>query len=139
MGKLTVKNDKGNTISKTQFGRADIKMLKAGGMVDFGNDLKAAATDSLKKCASLLGIASDVYGKQEFKQEAGMVVQPDKTQPEPEFAHSEPVIQRGEVIEDHVCTGKNCGNDISAQEAHYSIKIYGKKLCRNCQALAKNK
>jgi predicted glycosyltransferase involved in capsule biosynthesis len=34
--------------------------------LDFGNDLKAAATDAFKKCASLLGVASDVYESDEF-------------------------------------------------------------------------
>ena len=37
-------------------------------MLDYGNDLKAAATDALKKCASELGIASDIYGSEEFKE-----------------------------------------------------------------------
>ena len=32
-----------------------------------GNDLKAATTDALKKCASELGIASDIYAPNEFK------------------------------------------------------------------------
>lgn len=73
LGKLTVKDKKGLTISKTQFGRADIKFQKGKPhkpefMVDFGNDLKAATTDALKKCASEFGIASDIYGKNEFKE-----------------------------------------------------------------------
>lgn len=44
-----------------------------------------------------------------------------------------------EEIEDHVCFGKGCGNDITKQEAEYSKKIYGKPLCRSCQKLAKRK
>jgi len=71
-----------NTIKKVQFGRAEVKWLMTGkypdrkkkiddftGMpipLDFGNDLKAAATDAFKKCASLLGVASDVYEADEF-------------------------------------------------------------------------
>ena len=35
--------------------------------LDLGNDLKAATTDALKKCASELGIASDIYAPNEFK------------------------------------------------------------------------
>lgn len=69
-GRLTIKNRKGEPmIIKEQFGRADIK-FKRGTQIplDYGNDLKAAATDALKKCASELGIASDVYGKNEFKE-----------------------------------------------------------------------
>lgn len=69
LGRLTVRNNKGQEIIKTQFGRADVKYKRGTKeQLDFGNDLKAAATDALKKCASELGIASDVYGKNEFKQ-----------------------------------------------------------------------
>ncbi|MEM3335440.1 MAG: Rad52/Rad22 family DNA repair protein [Thermoplasmata archaeon] len=51
-------------IKKEQFGGADIKKdSKTGKVIDIGDDLKAAASDSLKKCASMLGIASDVYWK----------------------------------------------------------------------------
>lgn len=67
-GRLTIRTQNGQTIIKEQFGRADIKASKGGGFLDYGNDLKAATTDALKKCASELGIASDVYGKEEFKQ-----------------------------------------------------------------------
>jgi len=34
--------------------------------LDLGNDFKAAATDALKKCASLMGIGADVYEVDEF-------------------------------------------------------------------------
>ena len=34
--------------------------------LDFGNDMKAAVSDALKKCASLWGIAADVYESDEF-------------------------------------------------------------------------
>lgn len=69
-------------IKKTQFGRADVKWqteTKAGVKskkldsftnaplpLDFGNDMKSAVSDCLKKCASLLGIAADVYEADEF-------------------------------------------------------------------------
>lgn len=69
LGRLTVRTKSGATIVKEQFGRADLKKKKDGtGYVDYGNDLKSATTDALKKCASELGIASDVYGKNEFKE-----------------------------------------------------------------------
>ena len=68
-GRLTVKDREGKPmIIKEQFGRADIKFKRGTETpLDYGNDLKAAATDALKKCASELGIASDIYGKNEFK------------------------------------------------------------------------
>lgn len=69
LGKLTVKDDLGHQISKSQNGRKDVAYKKDGsGYLDLGNDYKASSTDCLKKCASLLGIASDIYGKQEFRE-----------------------------------------------------------------------
>jgi len=59
-GRLTIKDHKnGYTIGKSQFGTHE----RASG-VPLGDTLKAAGTDALKKCASLLGIALDVYWKQ---------------------------------------------------------------------------
>ncbi len=49
-------------IIKGQYGGADIKFNKnTGNPVSIADDLKAAASDCLKKCASMLGIAGDVY------------------------------------------------------------------------------
>jgi hypothetical protein len=93
LGRLSVRV-KDKTIVKEQFGRSDIafktipiyddngrqvyetgkdgkqkaKRIQTNEPLDLGNDLKAAATDALKKCASQLGIASDIYGPDEFKQ-----------------------------------------------------------------------
>ena len=86
LGRLTVRTGE-TVIVKEQFGRADCKKKKDGtGYLDFGNDLKAATTDALKKCASELGIASDIYGKNEFKEikltevsdEMGELTKPEK-------------------------------------------------------------
>jgi len=68
LGRLTVRSGE-KTIIKEQFGRVEIKKKKADGLpLDLGNDLKAATTDALKKCASELGIASDIYAKEDFKE-----------------------------------------------------------------------
>ena len=54
-------------ITKEQFGRAEVKYKKnSKETLDFGNDLKAAATDSLKKCASMFGLFADVYAPDDF-------------------------------------------------------------------------
>jgi hypothetical protein len=84
LGRLTIKNEQGVAmIVKEQFGRADVKFKKGTEIpIDYGNDLKAASTDALKKCASELGIASDIYGKNEFKEIK--VVKKDKTDDEKE-------------------------------------------------------
>lgn len=54
-GELTVRV-KDRVITKGQYGGADIK----GNIAD---SLKAAASDSLKKCASMIGISADLYWK----------------------------------------------------------------------------
>tara|TARA_R110000796_G_scaffold120506_3_gene234665 strand:+ start:2682 stop:3356 length:675 start_codon:yes stop_codon:yes gene_type:complete len=73
-GELTCRTA-GKTIVKHQFGRVDIKFRTSwengkktvtDQPLDLGNDLKAATTDALKKCASELGIAADIYSPQEF-------------------------------------------------------------------------
>jgi len=80
LGRLTVKDSNGNEIFKEQFGRADVKFktmpdpkdskkrIRTDKYLDYGNDLKAATTDALKKCAAEFGIASDIYGKNEFQE-----------------------------------------------------------------------
>lgn len=70
-GTLTVRVVDGSQIveiKKTQFGRAEVKMKKNtdNEPLDFGNDMKAATSDCLKKCASLFGIAADIYETDEF-------------------------------------------------------------------------
>lgn len=68
LGKLTLRLE-GQEIVKMQYGRADIKFKKGTQIpLDIGNDFKAAATDSLKKCASEFGVAQDVYSADDFRQ-----------------------------------------------------------------------
>ena len=57
LGKLSC-----NGISKQQFGNSKITVSKKGEVVSIGDDLKAAASDSLKKCASMFGVALHLYG-----------------------------------------------------------------------------
>ena len=75
-GRLTVYVD-GGVLVKEQFGRCDVKYKTeynptthkkepTGKFLDFGNDMKGAASDALKKCASELGLFRDVYHKEDF-------------------------------------------------------------------------
>ena len=71
-GKLTCRSN-GRTIVKMQYGNKDIAFKKnkpqtAENVLSIGNDLKSASTDALKKCASEIGIASDIYNKEDFKE-----------------------------------------------------------------------
>jgi len=67
-GKLTCRV--GNrAIVKMQFGNKDIMYRKGTDEpLSLGNDMKAAATDALKKCAAEIGIAADIYNKQDFRE-----------------------------------------------------------------------
>ena len=70
--KLTVKDRSGHSVSKTAFGSSEVKKTKSGEIIDLADDFKAAASDALKKCASMLGICLDVYSGK-FSQPKGQV------------------------------------------------------------------
>ncbi len=83
-GELTVRL-RGHTITKGQYGGADIKLNRGSGEpVSIADDLKAAASDCLKKCASMLGIAGDVY----WKDLDNWGVEEEKPQLKPAYAHN---------------------------------------------------
>lgn len=87
-GRLTC-NSNGKTIVKMQYGNKDIvyktepvlddngnpvldgngrqKRKPSNQPLSIGNDMKAAATDCLKKCAAEIGIAADIYNKEDFR------------------------------------------------------------------------
>lgn len=67
LGRLTIIDplSKNVIVAKEQFGSSDIKTDSSGAEVDYADDFKAAATDALKKCASLLGVAADIYADDE--------------------------------------------------------------------------
>lgn len=63
-------------LRKSSFGGSDVKVFakgeNAGMAMDVGDDLKAATSDLLKKCASMFGICSDLYGKRETNENSGI-------------------------------------------------------------------
>lgn len=64
MGELTVTLD-GRTVVRQQFGSQKVKRSRSSGTpLDIGFDLKGAATDALKKCASLIGVALYLWKKE---------------------------------------------------------------------------
>lgn len=75
IGKLTGRTNNG-TIVKTQAGGAKVKyhtkfengkkVSDKTRMLNYGNDVKAAITDALKKCAADMGVARDIYYANEF-------------------------------------------------------------------------
>ena len=110
LGKLTCRSN-GRAIIKNQFGRKEIICKKGTDIpLDLGNDLKAATTDALKKCANEIGIAADVYSPNEFKE---IKVVDEKTKPE--LLPSTPEWQ------DALMALMNNGYTIEQVEQKYSI------------------
>jgi len=67
-GRLTCRSN-GAKIVKMQYGNKDIMFKKnTSTPLSIGNDMKAAATDCLKKCAAEIGIAADIYNPEEFRE-----------------------------------------------------------------------
>jgi len=67
-GRLTVKTA-GKAIVKEDFGNKEIICKRGTDQpLSIGNDLKAAATDCLKRCAAQIGIAADIYSAEEFRE-----------------------------------------------------------------------
>lgn len=64
LGELTVTVN-GQTVTRQQFGSQKIKRSRSSGTpLDIGFDLKGAATDALKKCASLIGVGLYLWKKE---------------------------------------------------------------------------
>ena len=69
-GRLTVHLSNTFSLKKESFGSAEIKRYATTkAIIDIGNDLKTAQADALKKAASLLGVAQDIYFANEFEEE----------------------------------------------------------------------
>ena len=98
-GKLTCRVN-GKSIIKTQFGCKEIMMRKGTNEpLNLGNDFKSATTDALKKCSAEIGIAGDIYGKDEFKEIE--VIQDDLS------AESVHTSKEKERVEKHIINANN--------------------------------
>lgn len=144
-GKLTCTSN-GRTIVKMQFGNKDIaykteKVFNDDGTpkmitdrygkekqetrpsetpLSIGNDLKAAATDALKKCAAELGIAADVYNPLEFR-EINVDTSLEDTQRTQEYDRIKYHIENSQDVEELMMVSE-------LYEANNLAKEYAKKL-----------
>jgi hypothetical protein len=82
-GRLTITNPStGVSVTREQYGRKDVAFKKGTNEpMDFGNDMKAAASDALKKCASQFGLFNDIYRDNELV-EIKIVSNEEKEEPE---------------------------------------------------------
>lgn len=95
-GNLTIYGPDSVVRSIQQYGSAEVKLHsrgdRAGRPVDIGDDYKAAGSDALKKCASLIGVANDIY----FKDWGAF--QDNRTDAEPEV----PIVKPAAVVPESV-------------------------------------
>lgn len=104
LGRLTA-----GGISKTQFGSSAITRAKqTREAVSLADDLKAAATDSLKKCATMLGVGLHLYGARQPTPNGRSSNAPAKVTP----------IDRNRA--DH---GNNSNGRLSAKQHQYAISL----------------
>jgi recombination DNA repair RAD52 pathway protein len=85
-GKLSVYFSPEVKITKSSFGGSQVKKDRDGNALDVADDLKAASSDALKKAASMLGVAADIYFPQMDRLE-------DKTEETAKQAFSESVSE----------------------------------------------
>ncbi len=137
LGRLTVRV--GDTvINKEQFGRSDIKFRTAWENnqkvttkqpLDIGNDLKAASTDAMKKCATQLGFFSDVYYSDDFK-DLEIVSEDDKKQ--------KAIEKRCKTLEFHLSKCKTL-EDIQRIEQNYIDSYHGDLHNEEIEIIKNNK
>ena len=137
LGRLSVRVG-GTTIEKEQFGRADIKFRTAWENnkkvttkqpLDIGNDLKAASTDAMKKCASQLGFFSDVYYADDFKN-LEIVTEDDKQQ--------KAIDKRCKTLEFHL-SKCNTLEEVERIEQNYIESYHGDLYKEEIQIIKNNK
>jgi len=87
---------------KAQFGSADIHRTRGedgekGAPISIGDDLKAAASDSLKKCATLFGVGLHLYDKPQAAQQRP-AQQPDRRPGQGQTRPQQPVSGNGRAV-----------------------------------------
>jgi len=126
-GKLTCHTPQGDIV-KNQFGECDRQKN-----VPAGDTLKGAASDCLKKCASLIGIAIDVYWGKEVEffadDEDDKEIKPDYTSNEAEKAFGRYVEKKKKTYSQvFMLLGIGSLNDITDYKEAYNklVEVWGK-------------
>lgn len=160
-GKLTAHLSPDIAITKVQYGGSDIKRKADGKPVDIGDDMKAASSDALKKCASLFGIASDIFWptgsewrEEDISNSAGSgrintVAEQEFVEPRTPRPVTEPKTYVGENGLVHEPTEQAmdmleykcqvCGANLKENVYLYSMNHYKKALCYTHQQEERNK
>jgi hypothetical protein len=128
LGELVAEID-GKTVTRQQFGSQKIKRSRSSGVpLDIGFDLKGAATDAMKKCASLIGV--------------GLYLSRKEVPAPPSQPQAAPAPANGK----YVC--ETCGTELTetrfkdgsvwepGQLATYGRRKHGKVMCMSCYRTA---
>lgn len=119
-------------VVKTQFGSSSITRAKDGGVIiSLAADLKAAATDSLKKCATLLGVGLYLYGSL-----PGSTESENNDQPHSQGRHLVHTNQRGDRQPTATSTTINDNARISNKQLNYLVDL-GKEVRLDSKGLDK--
>jgi hypothetical protein len=141
LGRLTIYLPE-RTTTREQFGSQKLKRSrKDGNPLDLGFDLKGAATDALKKCASLVGVGLYLYDKEELKElENGHKPAPAARQPRPETSAQSapaegsehdgqrPKSERDVLIHEYVAAFDGAKKPEEMKPIHDSLKAVWKQL-----------
>lgn len=82
---------------------------------------KMAYTDAISVCCKMLGVGADVYWQSDRDKYTSQTQNP-------------PAIPDEIPTKKSVASCADCGADISAAVNDYSVKVFKKPLCRNCQS-----
>ena len=83
--------------------------------------LKMAYTDAISVCCKMLGVGADVYWQSDRDKYTSQTQNP-------------PAIPEEIPTKKSPASCADCGADISAAVNDYSVKVFKKPLCRNCQS-----
>ncbi len=119
-------------VVKTQFGSSSITRSKDGGaLISLADDLKAAATDSLKKCATLLGVGLYLYSSQSGSAEGKNNGQPYDERQKPTNTN-----HHGDRQPDNTSTTMNDNARVSNKQLNYLVDL-GKEVRLDSKGLDK--
>lgn len=121
-GSLTIHFSPSYAVTKENFGGSEVKKNSSTGKpVDIGDDLKSASADALKKCASMFGVAADIY-----------FPQLDRSSDEEDIKPMHEQVRAERVERNNICS--ECGVEhLLDKVADYSTNKYGRILCYSCQ------
>src|SRR5712691_6456236 len=153
LGELRLLINVDNPVVRQQFGSSKIKRSRAtGAPLDIGFDLKSAATDCLKKCATLVGVGLYLTRKDEERPGPSSATQPNGARQREQrqtTASKRPAPKdQGSSEAETVLACERCGQKLQAtptrdggewtpaELAAYTRREHNQTLCAECARTA---